>query len=487
MEKLQLIRKRIHATFSSLVEKISKFNDRTNIKSLISRQEALESLWSDHCINLQSIESCSALIELDDTQFREFTEDNVAMHENYLNAQALLHQLIPADKQEEVNNLHANLTAYRNRRLTEIGPENENGLNFEHGENAQNSFNNNVAETHTSSPLRLNQNAQTIIPFKLQPIKIQPFNGNLTEFSSMCHSVLTDNIPEIQRLHYLKEALVDEPRKLLKNLPMIHGSYAKAWQILKNRYENKRAIINSHLERLFNIEKISMEKPESLRNMLDTINECTTILKMCDIDVSTWDAILMYLLSQKLDLNTVGHWEEKLQGRGDLPTLNEFNDFLEIRFRILESTNRNRTSSFSSGISAKPSFFQKPKKILLTTNSNENRSCYICGENHVVYRCPRFSQAPVPERLKLVQSKKLCGNCLFKHETSECKFKFSCRLCQKRHHTMLHMDENLFAALTEIESPEKGVFFEQLLATLQQKGIRMNYRLLKWRLCLMAI
>lgn len=42
------------------------------------------------------------------------------------------------------------------------------------------------------------------------------------------------------------------------------------------------------------------------------------------------------------------------------------------------------------------------------------------------------------EALRLAREKKLCLNCLYNHETAQCISRFSCNVCQKRHHTILH-------------------------------------------------
>lgn len=46
--------------------------------------------------------------------------------------------------------------------------------------------------------------------------------------------------------------------------------------------------------------------------------------------------------------------------------------------------------------------------------------------------------------LKLPKNKKLCVNCLSSsHAKNNCKSKFSCKKCKKRHHTLLHLESKV--------------------------------------------
>lgn len=72
-------------------------------------------------------------------------------------------------------------------------------------------------------------------------------------FRDLFTSLVIDNqaLAPINRLHYLKSCISGEPLELISGLPMIGASFYAAWGQLCDRYENKRLIISSYLDRLF--------------------------------------------------------------------------------------------------------------------------------------------------------------------------------------------------------------------------------------------
>nr|XP_033321464.1 uncharacterized protein LOC117217754 [Megalopta genalis] len=69
--------------------------------------------------------------------------------------------------------------------------------------------------------------------------------------------------------------------------------------------------------------------------------------------------------------------------------------------------------------------------------------CAICNSPHTVRECETFIQASPTTRYKTVTTKSLCHNCLRSgHPTQPCKSSFNCRICNQRHHTLLHQQRD---------------------------------------------
>ncbi|KOB66599.1 Uncharacterized protein OBRU01_15994, partial [Operophtera brumata] len=66
----------------------------------------------------------------------------------------------------------------------------------------------------------------------------------------------------------------------------------------------------------------------------DTLNG----LRNLGIDVNSWDTIVIYLVTSKLDAESRKLWETKIGSSDELPALKELKEFLETRFRSLEFT-----------------------------------------------------------------------------------------------------------------------------------------------------
>lgn len=250
----------------------------------------------------------------------------------------------------------------------------------------------------------------------------------------------------------MKGHLSDDPAKLVRNLPHQIGSYDRALDILKKRYDNERAIINSNLKRLFQLEITASNSLDALKRMLDATNECIAAIKCYNIDTGSWDAILIFILSRQLDATSIQHWEEQIKGRRTIPKFSEFCEFLEIRINVLETT----ASTAMAIPRSQSSFFsnQKAKVLTTTTGSFAGKRCTICKMEHFAYKCPQFVDIPDRDKPQFIADRNLCTNCLFSHQVDECKSRYSCRLCGKRHHTTLHQGLSEIAQIHNLSISE---------------------------------
>lgn len=63
---------------------------------------------------------------------------------------------------------------------------------------------------------------------------------------------------------------------------------------------------------------------------------------------------------------------------------------------------------------------------------------------HFIYACQRFTNLSNQSRFNEVKRLNLCTNCLRSgHSNSECKSIHSCKTCNKRHHSLLHIQNNI--------------------------------------------
>lgn len=389
LDKLLIIRSRLKDAMNHHAGIIRAFTDQTTQNKLILRDRALDKTWAEFAINIDS---------LDGMQFatvQEANADNQLYEDMYIDLKTIIADLIAEENQEELDMTMAPHTShYSNKSVNNI---------------------------------------------KLPAIDIKAFNGNLgdwAEFKDLFNSLITENddMPDIQKLHYLKKFLVGKPLQLIKHLAMTRENYTAAWQILSDRYENSRAIVNSYLKTLIEIPNINVTTSESIRIMLDTINSILSALGLCNIDTSTWDPLVIYLMIQKFDRETLRYWEEELSGSKECPELKQFINFLEVRYNILDNMPRMESHKTESN---------KPKahgKVF--TNQEKKYSCFICLQSHKTYQCPVINNAALTDRYRIVEEKDLCKNCLFKHNTNDCQSKFRCKTCNEKHHSLLHRQIN---------------------------------------------
>lgn len=112
--------------------------------------------------------------------------------------------------------------------------------------------------------------------------------------------------------------------------------------------------------------------------------------------------------------------------------------FLESKFRTLElvtpetmkERGRNKPKSFHAATSEE----DKPER---------EKACAYCKGDHFIHKCKEFVKLSVAERHNAALKNKLCFNCLIPyHAVFRCKHKTSCRICKKKHHSLLHQDRS---------------------------------------------
>lgn len=344
--------------------------------------------------------------------------------------------------------------------ISELLPEHEVTLN--------DTFNPNIHRDFKDA----NEGATTVnnsLGIRLPNIQMTPFDGKYEdwpEFKDLFQSLMKRyRGDDVEKLTHLKNYLRGEARNVIQHLGIKNGNYEVAWELLTAQYENKNAIMDSHLRNLVDIPIMINTSAQTIRHAITVTRSCLAAINNMDTLTETWDPMIVFLLREKLNPELRSKWEEERKGSSIPATLREFFDFLETRYKIISAIPTKRISVRPN----LPSEF-KPKvvKAFVTqptepnnseSSQNENtdqsletkdesddeivllskrqEKCGVCNELHRVFKCPKIIKNPI-EALKLIEEKHLCTNCLYKHETKNCTSKYTCRKCQGMHNTLLH-------------------------------------------------
>ncbi|XP_072934980.1 uncharacterized protein [Epargyreus clarus] len=178
----------------------------------------------------------------------------------------------------------------------------------------------------------------------LPKIALPTFGGAYEEwqaFEDLFLSLIHKNkLSDVQKLHYLKACTTGEARNTIKNYQMIASNYSTAWEALKKRYSQKRLTVDAILKRLFSNKKIVNQSPSHLKALIDNTNECLSCLRGMDISTESWDPILVFVITQKLDADTHKEWEKFVSNEyeKELPSYASF-----ISERAVQSLGLKRT------------------------------------------------------------------------------------------------------------------------------------------------
>ncbi|XP_069361070.1 uncharacterized protein [Maniola hyperantus] len=294
---------------------------------------------------------------------------------------------------------------------------------------------------------------------KLPEISIPKFSGKYLEWTSfrdLFTSLIHNNpkLDDVQKLHYLKSHLSGEAEQLLRHVPITDKNYSVCWTQLTNRYNNKQYLANNILRRFMSQKTLQNESSSAIRELSDNMNECLSALQNIEIDISNWDIIIIYIVSQKLDPESRKQWESKANESNELPTLSVFKEFLEHKFRSLEFLNAK----------PKPSIVNNKVNVSHVANFNgfntSNQSkviCQYCRGDHKLINCKDFAKMDYNTRHDFVRTSRLCFNCMGQnHPVFSCRQSSRCRVCRRKHHSLLHPQatENVESEKVESEKVE---------------------------------
>lgn len=292
---------------------------------------------------------------------------------------------------------------------------------------------------------------------RLQAISLPKFSGtyegwlNFFEiFQALVHN--NTEISTIQKFYYLQSCLTGEAVQVLQSLEICEANYQQALDLLKERYQNKRLLIHNHVRNLFDIEPIIKESAQGFRKLIDNLMRNIRALASLNQPVEHWDTILVYMISQKIDLNTRREWE--LFNKKDAPTFQEFLEFLKNKCQVLETIGNkekiqkeNVSNRYSQSKHSVNFSLSKPDEVTLVNQVNNkantlnynNLKCYFCNQvGHFTYKCFKLVSLSCKDRLVELRKIGLCTNCLKPGHTAETCTGKRCRICNKKHNSMLH-------------------------------------------------
>ncbi|XP_036336127.1 uncharacterized protein LOC118746379 [Rhagoletis pomonella] len=256
--------------------------------------------------------------------------------------------------------------------------------------------------------------------------------------------ILNKRLTPVEKLFHLNQKTLGEAKDIVRKCPLTNEGFATAWKNLTDRYENKRILVNSQLQILFNLKAIENECGVSIKKLQRDINNCISSLKSHKIDISNWDAIFTYLCSTKLPESTLALWEQTIEDKTEISKWEDMDKFLSNRFQTLETV---------SGITGtKLTKIPKPHNSRHTSETPQKRlgafqasvaktTCKFCkSKDHKLSKCERFINLTTADRIAFIKSNHGCLNCLSNgHTVSRCTCSFNCSTCHQRHHTLLHI------------------------------------------------
>jgi len=119
---------------------------------------------------------------------------------------------------------------------------------------------------------------------RLPPISLPTFDGNIQEwesffdfFKAAVHN--EDAYPPAQKFSYLRSSLVGVALDVIRAIPMTEANYDIALKRLKQRYENKSMIIQSHIRAILDCPQVESTSADELQSLHSRVASHTAALE----------------------------------------------------------------------------------------------------------------------------------------------------------------------------------------------------------------
>ena len=263
-----------------------------------------------------------------------------------------------------------------------------------------------VIDEHTG----IREVTQSQAMIKLPALDIPNFSGRYEEWSSFYDIFVAlihtnRSLTAIQKFFYLRSVLSDDAKDCIKCLETTAVNYEAAWSSLITRYNNKKILIQTHVKNIVDLSSLKDRSSEKLRKLSDTLNSNIKALEALGEKPYNWGPLLLHIVCAKLDDETRKDWE--IQASKDkIPSISELMQFIEERFRILESIESSRNINNKSvsalvgkgnGQSRGNTNTKNGQRHTATFVSSTTLKCFICNLDHTIYKCPKFIALSINE------------------------------------------------------------------------------------------
>ncbi|KAF9417928.1 hypothetical protein HW555_005073 [Spodoptera exigua] len=211
------------------------------------------------------------------------------------------------------------------------------------------------------------------------------------------------------------------------------------------------------MSNLLNI-KPANNNSASLNTFIESFHASVSALEQLKIK-DLKDFMLLNLALKRLDPAIIHLFEMHMRDV-EIPTYTDFVEFIKSQVKILDRSTSSRTA-------------------LLSNNNNKNNShrnqTRDSTDHWKLYTCPKFQAISASSRLDFIKNKRGCVNCLSAtHTASQCKSIHTCRTCNKKHHSLLHLEQSSQPRSTSADAVSSSAHSQQVaLCACSRVGINI--------------
>lgn len=286
-------------------------------------------------------------------------------------------------------------------------------------------------------------------------IELPTFSGNYVNwpaFSNLYCEAIHDNptLNKSQKMQHLKGKLKGEAERLVQHLTISSENYDTCWDILNRRYNNIQLLFTKLMQTFLGQPTMQKCAAYEIKKLHDVSLETVHAIHNLGVDTSTWDPILVHIITEKMDSETYTAYMDARKNKRDLPSFEELIGILEAKFTALEPLHKKgkQNTKPQPAKEIEPKQYNIKPKFAKSYKSHTERTCPLCKTNdHVLLTCKRFLNMTPETKVAAIKTLTVCENCLFYHK-DKCNSTKTCKICNNSHHTILHEKFDNFTTST---------------------------------------
>ena len=286
------------------------------------------------------------------------------------------------------------------------------------------------------------------------------------------------------RLNLLISSCAGEAKESIVNCIMCDSpdvGYWKARHILEENFGQIGGIINAYVKKLTEGPPIKNNDSEGILKFARDLYNCELTCGSrpeSGLDSQHVVGKVFARLPKSLQEKFITSVSFQLEN-GHPITFSQLSQFMQKQSRversflnqIVKSKDPNTTKfNFSKKSCNKPAIHSTQSSIapspvvesaLVKTNQfkevdRKRKSCPMCVQAHPLWKCLKFQNATEKQKWNTVWKSGCCINCLGDHLVRHCQSLQRCKMCQDKHHTLLHHREHNLKASTSANNKNSG-------------------------------
>ena len=373
-----------------------------------------------------------------------------------------------------------------------IGAEARRDLDRGHHEDA--------TETVTLSNILRRQNDITQYLVGQQQLSLLPkrdiptFQGDALHYRSFIrafqHNIESRTSSNQDRLYFLEQYTAGQPRDLVRSCMHMdpQRGYLEAKMLLQKHFGHEMKIATAYLEKALTWNVIRAEDGKALHAYGIFLRECYNVMQDIQFLMELETPSNMRAIVAKLPFKLRDKWRSTacalLERKKEKAKFNDLVEFVENQANIAldpifgdlqdpagsrpKATGTQRPpksqlrgSSFATSIipAAPATDNTQPKpKSTGQAGKQENvpsvfqQPCIFCNGEHTMLLCKKFQIKHNKEKVEFLKRRGICFGCLEKgHMSKSCEKRMTCRTCQQKHPSILHIDRKKFNPTNDAE------------------------------------